>query len=53
MSEGLENINAPTHNYSIEDFIKMMNLMHLIPEVKNNEAYPNFILQVEHVGNMA
>ena len=43
MSEGLDNSHAPNHNYSVEDFIKMMNLKHPILKVKDDEAYNNFI----------
>lgn len=34
MSEELDNSRAPAHNYSVEDFVKMMNLKTSHPRSK-------------------
>lgn len=43
MSDGLDNSDAPNHNYTMEDFVKMMNLKNPVLKVKDGEAYNFFI----------
>ena len=38
MCVGLDNSHAPTHNYSLEDFVKIMDLKYPTLVVNNDEA---------------
>ena len=44
-TEELDKSHIPEHSFSIEDFLKIMNLKHPWPVVKDDEAYISFIHQ--------
>lgn len=46
MSEELDYSHALNHGYTIEDFVKIINLKNPNPEGPDDVAYKNFIHQV-------
>lgn len=46
MSEELESVDAQTHEYSMKDFVKMMNLKKPRVEGQDDEEYQDFINRV-------